>query len=119
MSVWEHITSISNDRILMLDGAMGTMLQKQQLEEEDFRGARFADWPSPLKGNNDLLVLTKPEAVRSVHEAFLAAGADLIETNSFNATSIRLQQKSRAKPPMIGRRKRLKNPAPFWAPLAP
>ena len=88
MSVWEHITSISNERILMLDGAMGTMLQKQQLEEEDFRGARFAEWPSPLKGNNDLLVLTKPEAVRAVHEAFLAAGADLIETNSFNATSI-------------------------------
>lgn len=72
----------------MLDGAMGTMLQKKQLEEADFRGSRFADWPSPLKGNNDLLVLTKPEAVRAVHDAFLAAGADLIETNSFNATSI-------------------------------
>jgi 5-methyltetrahydrofolate--homocysteine methyltransferase len=88
MSVWDQITKTSNERILMLDGAMGTMLQKQQLEEEDFRGLRFADWPSPLKGNNDLLVLTKPEAVRSVHDAFLAAGADLIETNSFNATSI-------------------------------
>jgi 5-methyltetrahydrofolate--homocysteine methyltransferase len=88
MSVWDEITAASADRILMLDGAMGTMLQKKQLEEDDFRGARFADWPSPLKGNNDLLVLTKPEAVRSVHDAFLAAGADLIETNSFNATSI-------------------------------
>jgi 5-methyltetrahydrofolate--homocysteine methyltransferase len=88
MSIWDQITSASKARILMLDGAMGTMLQKQQLEEEDFRGTRFADWPSPLKGNNDLLVLTKPEAVRSVHDAFLAAGADLIETNSFNATSI-------------------------------
>ena len=88
MSLWTEITAASTDRILMLDGAMGTMLQKKQLEEEDFRGERFADWPSPLKGNNDLLVLTKPEAVRSVHDAFLAAGADLIETNSFNATSI-------------------------------
>ena len=87
-SRWDQITAASADRILMLDGAMGTMLQKQQLEEEDFRGERFKDWPSPLKGNNDLLVLTKPEAVRSVHDAFLAAGADLIETNSFNATSI-------------------------------
>ena len=88
MSLWTEITAASTDRILMLDGAMGTMLQKKQLEEEDFRGERFADWPSPLKGNNDLLVLTKPDAVRSVHDAFLAAGADLIETNSFNATSI-------------------------------
>ena len=88
MSVWDEITASSAKRILILDGAMGTMLQKKQLEEEDFRGARFADWPSPLKGNNDLLVLTKPSAVRSVHDAFLAAGADMIETNSFNATSI-------------------------------
>jgi len=88
MSLWDEITAASANRILMLDGAMGTMLQKKQLEEEDFRGKRFADWPSPLKGNNDLLVITKPEAVRSVHDAFLAAGADFIETNSFNATSI-------------------------------
>lgn len=87
-TIWDEITSASAKRIIMLDGAMGTMLQKQQLEEEDFRGERFADWPTPLKGNNDLLVLTKPEAVRSVHDAFLGAGADLIETNSFNATSI-------------------------------
>ena len=88
MSLWSKIESAAGDRIIMLDGAMGTMLQKQQLEEADFRGDRFADWPSPLKGNNDLLVLTKPEAVRKVHEGFLAAGADLIETNSFNATTI-------------------------------
>ena len=88
MSLWSKIESAAGDRIIMLDGAMGTMLQKQQLEEADFRGDRFADWPSPLKGNNDLLVLTKPEAVRKVHDAFLAAGADLIETNSFNATTI-------------------------------
>ena len=88
MSLWSKIESAAGDRIIMLDGAMGTMLQKQQLEEADFRGDRFVDWPSPLKGNNDLLVLTKPEAVRKVHEGFLAAGADLIETNSFNATTI-------------------------------
>jgi len=87
-ALWDKITAASSERIIMLDGAMGTMLQKQQLEEEDFRGERFADWPSPLKGNNDLLVITKPSAVRSVHDAFLAAGADLIETNSFNATTI-------------------------------
>ena len=72
MSLWSKIESAAGDRIIMLDGAMGTMLQKQQLEEADFRGDRFADWPSPLKGNNDLLVLTKPEAVRKVHDAFLA-----------------------------------------------
>ena len=88
MSLWSKIESAAGDRIIMLDGAMGTMLQKQQLEESDFRGDRFVDWPSPLKGNNDLLVLTKPDAVRKVHEGFLAAGADLIETNSFNATTI-------------------------------
>ncbi len=88
MTVWTHIEDAIKHRIVMLDGAMGTMLQKQKLEEEDFRGERFKDWPSPLKGNNDLLVLTKPEAVTKVHDAFLAAGADLIETNSFNATSI-------------------------------
>ena len=85
---WNHIAKAIKDRIIILDGAMGTMLQKQKLEEADFRGERFADWPSPLKGNNDLLVLTKPEAVEKVHNAFLASGADLIETNSFNATSI-------------------------------
>jgi len=86
--VWTEIEKAIKTRVLMLDGAMGTMLQKQKLEENDFRGERFADWPSPLKGNNDLLVLTKPDAVKTVHHAFLKAGADLIETNSFNATTI-------------------------------
>lgn len=88
MSRWEQIEQAASERILILDGAMGTMLQKQKLTEEDFQGERFADWPSPLKGNNDLLVLTKPDAVAQVHDAFLDAGADLIETNSFNATTI-------------------------------
>ena len=86
--IWDKITEAAKSRIVMLDGAMGTMLQKQNLQEDDFRGERFKDWPSPLQGNNDLLVLTKPSAVEKVHEAFLAAGADLIETNSFNATTI-------------------------------
>lgn len=88
MSSWDKIEAAIKERIIMLDGAMGTMLQKQKLEEDDFRGTRFKDWSSPLKGNNDLLVLTKPSAVEKVHNDFLAAGADLIETNSFNATTI-------------------------------
>ena len=88
MTRFEQVAERGRKRILILDGAMGTMLQKQSLEEDDFRGERFADWPSPLKGNNDLLVLTKPAAVTKVHDAFLDAGADFIESNSFNATSI-------------------------------
>lgn len=86
--IWDEIVAAAKDRLLILDGAMGTMLQKQNLQEADFRAERFKDWPSPLQGNNDLLVLTKPDAVASVHNAFLAAGADFIETNSFNATTI-------------------------------
>jgi len=75
-------------RILILDGAMGTMIQQYRLEEADFRGARFADWPSDLQGNNDLLVLTQPDIIRAIHLAYLEAGADLIETNTFNANAI-------------------------------
>ena len=75
-------------RILILDGATGTMIQKHKLSEADYRGERFADWPHDLKGNNDLLVLTQPKIVRDIHDAYLGAGADIIETNSFNATSI-------------------------------
>ncbi len=75
-------------RILVLDGAMGTMIQQYLLQEEDFRGPRFADWPSDLQGNNDLLVLTQPDIIRAIHLAYLEAGADLIETNTFNANSI-------------------------------
>jgi 5-methyltetrahydrofolate--homocysteine methyltransferase len=88
MTVWTHIEKAIKQRVLILDGAMGTMLQTQKLEEPDFRGERFLDWHLPLKGNNDLLSITKPDAVAAVHNSFLAAGADLIETNSFNATSI-------------------------------
>ncbi|MGC1030932.1 methionine synthase [Pantoea agglomerans] len=75
-------------RIMVLDGGMGTMIQSYKLEEEDYRGSRFADWPCDLKGNNDLLVLSKPAVIREIHDAYLAAGADILETNTFNATSI-------------------------------
>ena len=75
-------------RILVLDGAMGTMLQRYKFEEEDYRGERFKDWKSPLKGNNDLLSLTQPHAIAEVHKKYLEAGADIIETNTFSATTI-------------------------------
>ncbi len=75
-------------RILVLDGAMGTMIQRHKLDEAAFRGTRFADHPSDLKGNNDLLVLTRPDVIAGIHDQYLAAGADLIETNTFGATSI-------------------------------
>ncbi|SFR32604.1 5-methyltetrahydrofolate--homocysteine methyltransferase [Robiginitalea myxolifaciens] len=75
-------------RILVLDGAMGTMLQAYKFQEEDFRGKRFADWESSLAGNNDLLSITQPEALAEVHRAYLEAGADIIETNTFSATSV-------------------------------
>ena len=75
-------------RILVLDGAMGTMLQAYKFEEEDFRGDRFTTHPSPLKGNNDLLSLTQPEAIKAVHRAYFEVGADIVETNTFSSTSI-------------------------------
>ncbi|HFD13595.1 MAG TPA: methionine synthase [Crenotrichaceae bacterium] len=75
-------------RILLLDGAMGTMIQRYKLEEDDYQGARFSDWKSDLKGNNDLLSLTRPDIIQSIHRAYLEAGADILETNTFNATRI-------------------------------
>ena len=75
-------------RIMILDGGMGTMIQSYGLEEEDYRGERFADWESDLKGNNDLLVLSKPEVIVEIHNGYLAAGADILETNTFNSTTI-------------------------------
>lgn len=75
-------------RIFVLDGAMGTMIQTHKLKEADYRGSRFADYPLDVAGNNDLLCLTQPDLIRSIHEAYLDAGADIIETNSFNATRI-------------------------------
>ena len=76
------------ERILILDGAMGTMIQRYKLQEADYRGERFKDWASDLKGNNDLLTLTQPKIIRDIHAAYLDAGADILETNTFNATSI-------------------------------
>jgi 5-methyltetrahydrofolate--homocysteine methyltransferase len=75
-------------RILVLDGAMGTMLQQYKFTEEDFRGERFKDYPSPLKGNNDLLSITQPEAIKTIHRKYFEAGADIVETNTFSGTSI-------------------------------
>ena len=78
------------ERILILDGGMGTMIQSYKLEEQDYRGKRFADWPSDVKGNNDLLVLTRPDVIGGIEKAYLDAGADILETNTFNATQISL-----------------------------
>jgi methionine synthase I (cobalamin-dependent) len=75
-------------RILVLDGAMGTMIQRYGLSEEDFRGDRLRDHPKDVKGNNDLLILTRPDVIREIHEQYLAAGADIIETNTFSSTSV-------------------------------
>ncbi len=75
-------------RILFLDGAMGTMIQSYKLEEKDYRGQRFADWQSDLKGNNDLLSLTQPEIIKAIHKAYFDVGVDIVETNTFNATTI-------------------------------
>jgi len=83
-----NFTQLLNERILFLDGAMGTMIQRHKLEEADYRGERFADWPSDLKGNNDLLSLTQPQIIQEIHAQYLEAGADIIETNTFNATRI-------------------------------
>ena len=86
--IMKTIQEIAKERILLIDGAMGTMLQAYQLEEADFRGDRFKDHPSDLKGNNDLLSLSRPDVVEAIHTAYLEAGADLIETNTFNANAI-------------------------------
>ena len=82
------IQQLIRERILVLDGAMGTMIQQYNLSEADFRGERFKDIPGQLKGNNDLLCLTRPEVIEDIHRKYLKAGADIIETNSFNATSV-------------------------------
>ena len=83
-----QLPHLMQQRILVLDGAMGTMIQRYKLTEADFRGSRFADHAKDLKGNNDLLQLTRPDVIREIHEQYLAAGADLIETNTFGATSV-------------------------------
>ena len=88
MSKKQQFLDNAKSRILVLDGAMGTMIQQHNLEEADFRGEQFADWHTDVKGNNDLLCLTQPKIIYDIHCAFLEAGADILETNSFNATTI-------------------------------
>ncbi len=82
------LPALMRQRLLILDGAMGTMIQRYPLEEEDFRGARFADHPRPLRGNNDLLSLTRPDIIRAIHAEYFEAGADMVETNTFSGTTI-------------------------------
>jgi methionine synthase I (cobalamin-dependent) len=84
----QALPALLRQRIVLLDGAMGTMLQQRKLDEAAFRGSRFADHPTPLKGHNELLNLTQPQVVREIHETCLAAGSDIIETNTFGATAI-------------------------------
>ncbi len=84
------IRELMKHRILIIDGAMGTMIQRYHLKEEDYRGERFKDWPSDVKGNNDLLCLTQPHIIREIHGKYLEAGADIIETNTFNAQRVSL-----------------------------
>ena len=83
----KEFKKLLNDRVLILDGAMGTEIQKHSLTEKDFRGSQFEDWPSELKGNNDLLTLTKPQLIKEIHKNFVDAGSDIIETNTFNSNS--------------------------------
>jgi len=83
-----RLTELLKERILVLDGAMGTMLQRYKFREEDFRGERFRDWPMALQGNNDLLSLTQPQAIAEIHRKYLEAGADILETNTFSSTRI-------------------------------
>jgi len=83
-----NIQQALQDRILVLDGAMGTMLQRYKFTEADFRGERFKDYPTPLQGNNDLLSITQPKAIKEVHAKYFEAGADIIETNTFSGTTI-------------------------------
>ena len=84
----EQLYKALNERILVLDGAMGTMIQRYKLEEEDYRGERFKNWEHPVKGNNDLLSLTRPDVIEAIHREYLEAQADIIETNTFSATTI-------------------------------
>jgi 5-methyltetrahydrofolate--homocysteine methyltransferase len=84
----KNIKQLLNERILIIDGAMGTMIQQYKLEEKDYRGDRFKDWHKDVKGNNDLLSITQPQIIEAIHTQYLEAGADIIETNTFSSTSI-------------------------------
>ncbi|PPD19311.1 MAG: methionine synthase, partial [Methylobacter sp.] len=88
MNKLEQLKTLMSRNILFLDGAMGTMIQSYKLEEKDYRGQRFSDWKLDLKGNNDLLSLTQPDIIKSIHQAYFEAGSDIVETNTFNATRV-------------------------------
>lgn len=83
-----QLESLMTERIIYIDGAMGTMIQRYKLNEDDFRGERYAKHTHELKGNNDILVITRPDVISQIHMDYLEAGADILETNSFNGTSI-------------------------------
>ena len=87
----KKIQDILKERILVLDGAMGTMIQRHKFTEEDYRGERFKDWGQPLQGNNDLLSLTQPKAIKEIHALYFEAGADIAETNTFSGTTIAME----------------------------
>ena len=87
MTRLKQLQALLEQRILILDGGMGTMIQQYKLNEAQYRGERFADWHTDVKGNNDLLVLSQPHIIAEIHQAYLDAGADIIETNSFNGTA--------------------------------
>ena len=84
----EELTALLRERILVIDGAMGAAIQRDRPSEAGYRGERFADWPSDVQGNNDLLSITAPGIIAAIHREYLDAGADLIETNTFNANAI-------------------------------
>src|ERR1700677_948536 len=88
MNTETQLRKLLDEQILIIDGAMGTMIQRYKLEEKDYRGARFKDWHSDVKGNNDLLSITQPQIIEAIHKEYLEAGADIIETNTFSSTVI-------------------------------
>lgn len=88
MNTRESLKQLLDKKILIIDGAMGTMIQRYKLQEADYRGSRFADWHSDVKGNNDLLCLTRPDIIKQIHKEYLAAGANIVETNTFNAQRV-------------------------------
>src|SRR3954470_4102408 len=90
MNTEENLRRLLDKRILIIDGAMGTMVQRYKLEEADYRGERFKDWHTDVKGNNDLLCLTQPHIIKEIHKQYLQAGANIVETNTFNAQVISL-----------------------------
>lgn len=90
MNIGQQLQSLLSEKILIIDGATGTMIQRYKLNESDYRGERFKDWHIDVKGNNDLLALTRPEILREIHTQYLEAGADIIETNTFNAQAVSL-----------------------------